>query len=71
MGEKISEVLHDRRASHWHTLEAQEPEDLVAVATAEVVRLKTAVIVTSINTGVFWVEIKCVGGALEDSVYPF
>jgi hypothetical protein len=44
MGERIVEVLHDKHARHWHTHEAPEPEDPGAVAAAEVVRLKNAVI---------------------------
>jgi hypothetical protein len=43
MAGRISEVLHDKHAHHWHTHEAPEPEDLVAAAAAKVARLKNAV----------------------------
>ena len=43
MAERICEVLQDKHGNHWHSHEAPEPEGPVAVAAAEVVRLKNAV----------------------------
>ena len=44
MAERICEVLQEKHGHHWHSHEAPAPEDAVAAAATEVVRLKNAVV---------------------------